>query len=106
MKSFETEELIGLFESIDVNEEKKKDLKSQTKMIGADSSQRIKDFAKEKEIKPKDIKNSYKRYLEIINSSDKKEALNDDDYDVLVTKVMMYFSKDDEKGKEEQKNAE
>lgn len=84
MQQCTQQELVGLFESIIDNDEKIADKKSAIKMITADSAQQFKEFGKEKEVKPSDLKKAYKYYKE------KKETGadgSDDDFFTLCAMV-------------------
>ena len=94
MQNFNIEELIGEFESIEEQELKIDDLKSQIKMITADNNQRFKEFAKNKETKDKYIKQLYKHWKEQKESED-REGDNEDLY-TLMAILDMYFEKEEE----------
>lgn len=75
MQQFNAEELLGLFESIDDNNEKIDTHKETIKMINADSAEQFKTFASEKEMKVQDLKDAYKYYQKRHNDG---EAANED----------------------------
>lgn len=94
MQNVETNELVGLFEAIHDNDEKIRTHKETCKMIGADSAAHFKEFAKEKELSEKNLKNAYKYYVEhVVEGEDKS-----DDYFTLCALV---DNIDDGKEKEE-----
>lgn len=62
MQNIVTDELLGLFESIDDNNTKIDTHKETIKMLNADSAEQFKTFAEEKEIKLRDLKDAYKYY--------------------------------------------
>lgn len=81
MIDFQVEELIGTFESVEENDFKVDALKSQIKMLNEDSSNIIKEFAKDKETEPKFVRNGYKHWKEKKRAG---EAADDDDlYTIL-----------------------
>lgn len=75
MIDFNTDELIGTFESVEENDFKVANLKAQIKMLNEDSANIFKEFAKDKETKPKFVKNGYKHWKE------KKRAGNEGEDD-------------------------
>lgn len=56
------EEVLGLFEAIDDNNDKIDVHKETIKMLNTDSSEQLKQFAKEKEMQVQDLKDAYKYY--------------------------------------------
>lgn len=81
MIDFQIDELIGTFESVEENDFKVDALKSQIKMLNDDSANIIKEFAKDKETKPKFIRDGYKHWKEKKRAGD--EADDDDLYTIL-----------------------
>ena len=55
MIDFSSNEIIGLCESLEENDERISGLKEQIKVINADSKARIEEFAKSNELKPADV---------------------------------------------------
>lgn len=74
MQNVTNQELVSLFETILLNDEKVDDKKSMIKMINAESQNQFKDFAKEKEIKVKDLKAAYKYYKQQQSSTEKSDS--------------------------------
>lgn len=62
MVNVEKDELLGLFEAIDDNNDKINTHKETIKMLNTDSSEQFKTFAAEKEMKVQDLKDAYKYY--------------------------------------------
>lgn len=87
-------ELIGLFESIEVNDEKVSDLKGQEKMLNADSTEQIKTSAKEWEVKPTDLKAAYKHWVKAKNAEDPNDA--DEDLYSLIAMIDTQLTADNE----------
>lgn len=79
MVTFEGAQLIGLFESMMDNEEKKEGLKYQIKMIDADSKEQLEGFAKDNDIKVATLKKGFKYYKETL----KDDEIDDDLYTVM-----------------------
>lgn len=75
MVNCEAEELLGLFEALDDNQDKVDMHKETIKMINKDTSDQIKTFAEEKEMSPSDLKEAYKYYQKRCK---KGEDVNDD----------------------------
>lgn len=82
MTNFSPAELVGLFSSIEENDERVSGLKEQIKVINKDSSERIKSFAEQMELEPSDVKDAYKYYKKVTASGD-----NGDDYFTLCSAV-------------------
>ena len=57
-----TEELLGLFEALEQNDDKIDQLKEQIKVIKYDSKGQIKEFAKGKDVKPADLEGAWKYF--------------------------------------------
>ena len=75
MIDFDAQELIGLYESIDDNEEKKSGLKEQIKMVDADSKEKYETFAKEKEADITNLKDGYKHYKKVHSDGEASDEL-------------------------------
>ncbi len=101
MKDFNALELIGLFESIQVNDEKAADLKSQVKAIGADTTARFKEFGESNDVSAKKLRSAYKYYLDKVNSEDDDVDKDDPLYDLMM-KVDMGLEADAKKSQENQ----
>lgn len=82
MKDFSIDELVGTFEKVEENDFKVATLKSQIKMLNDDSSATMKEFAKDKETKPKFVRDGYKHWKEKKYSND-EESEDDDLYTIL-----------------------
>lgn len=100
MQNVTTEELVGLFESIILNDEKVEDHKGTIKMINADSAKLIKDFSTDKEVDAKDVKAAYKYYKQKQNSTKKSDS---DAFFTLISLVDMAAENDAKKIEEEEK---
>lgn len=70
MTNVTSTELNSLFAAIDENTEKALGLKSQIKMLDADSNEQYKNFAKEFEINVADLKKAYKYWKAVQESAD------------------------------------
>lgn len=79
MISFDGDQLIGLFEGLMDNEEKKEQLKYQIKMIEADTKEQLEGFAKDNEIKVATLKKGFKYYKETL----KDDEIDDDLYTLM-----------------------
>lgn len=75
MTNVSAEELQGLFEALDDNEDKIDTHKETIKMIKADSTEQIKTFSSEKEVSATDLKDAYKYYRKRTKDG---EAVNED----------------------------
>lgn len=65
MIDFSSDEIIGLCESLEENDERISGLREQIKVINADTKARIEEFAKSNELNPSDVKEGYKHYKKI-----------------------------------------
>lgn len=75
MTNVSAEELQGLFEALDDNEDKIDTHKETIKMIKADSSEQLKTFSADKEVSVSDLKDAYKYYRKRTKDG---EAVNED----------------------------
>ena len=91
-------QMVGEFESIKDQEDKITDLKLQIKALSKDNSDRMAEFAKGIETKPKFVKEAYKHWKEAQNSDDPSEV-NDDLY-TLLANLDMYLTDENNKDKE------
>ena len=82
MTNFSPAELVGLFSSIEDNDERISGLKEQIKVINKDSAERIKSFAEQMELEPSDVKDAYKYYKKVVSSGE-----DGDDYFTLCSAV-------------------
>ena len=82
MIDFSTDELIGTFEKVEENDFKAGNLKSQVKMLNEDSNAVFKEFAKDKEVNVKFLKQGYKHWKEKKRGG-KDDAEEDDLYTIL-----------------------
>ena len=75
MVNCDANELLGLFEALDDNKDKADMHKETIKMINKDSSDQLKTFAEDKEMKVSDLKDAYKYYQK--RTKDGEEANED-----------------------------
>lgn len=75
MQNCSSQEILGLFEALDDNEEKIDTHKETIKMIKADSTEQLKTFSQEKEVSVTDLKDAYKYYRKRVKDG---EAVNED----------------------------
>lgn len=65
MIDFSSDEIIGLCETLEENDERISGLREQIKVINADTKARIEEFAKANELNPSDVREGYKHYKKI-----------------------------------------
>lgn len=75
MQNCSSQEILGLFEALDDNEDKIDTHKETIKMIKADSTEQLKTFSQEKEVSVTDLKDAYKYYRKRVKDG---EAVNED----------------------------
>jgi hypothetical protein len=93
-------ELLGLFESLEEQDVKVADLAGQMKMLKKDNVEKMKDFAKEKETKPKTIRKLYKDYIDAKNAGDQDEVDQESD-DYFTLRALLDAAMQNEGGVEE-----
>lgn len=75
MQNCSSQEILGLFEALDDNEDKIDTHKETIKMIKADSTEQLKTFSQDKEVSVTDLKDAYKYYRKRVKDG---EAVNED----------------------------
>lgn len=75
MQNCSSQEILGLFEALDDNEDKIDTHKETIKMIRADSTEQLKTFSQDKEVSVTDLKDAYKYYRKRVKDG---EAVNED----------------------------
>ena len=75
MQNCNSQEILGLFEALDDNEDKIDTHKETIKMIKADSTEQLKTFSQDKEVSVTDLKDAYKYYRKRVKDG---EAVNED----------------------------
>ena len=75
MQNCSSQEILGLFEALDDNEDKIDTHKETIKMIKADSAEQLKTFSQKKEVSVTDLKDAYKYYRKRVKDG---EAVNED----------------------------
>jgi uncharacterized protein (UPF0335 family) len=66
-------EVVGAMENMDENAEKIDQLNQQIKAIKDDTNEMVKEYAKDWETKPKDIKKAYRQYLDMKKSDEESD---------------------------------
>lgn len=77
MTNVSYDELVGAFEAAFDQEEKARDLQSQIKMIKADVTEQLKEFAKDHEMDAKDVKKAFNYWKEVKDQSDPSSSSED-----------------------------
>lgn len=82
MRTFSVEEIEGEFEALMIEEEKIRSMQLTIKANKKDISDRIKDFAKDLETKPKEVKRAYD-YYKSLQEAKPGESSTGDGYTIM-----------------------